>query len=184
MPDALAWLESSALGTFMRDSGPWTYPVVNVIHVLGVATLFGAVLILDLRLLGVGRRAPLAAITTIAAPVAMAGFALAAASGVCLLAANALEYQGNPVLLVKFSAIGLGLANAAALRALLENGIDPQRNREQEQERQRVEATLAIPFQKCAETYISTYEATWKNDKHRQQWKNTLATYVYPSLAI
>jgi len=116
MPDALAWLESSALGTFMRESGPWTYPVVNVIHVFGVATLFGAVLILDLRLLGVGRRAPLAAITTIAAPVAMAGFALAAASGVCLLAANALEYQGNPVLLVKFSAIGLGLANAAALR--------------------------------------------------------------------
>lgn len=112
----LAWLESSALGAFMRDTGPWTYPVVNVIHVVGVATLFGAVLVLDLRLLGVGRGAPLVAITTIAAPVAMAGFALAAASGVCLLAANALEYQGNPVLLVKFSAIGLGLVNAFALR--------------------------------------------------------------------
>ena len=99
---------------FMRDSGPWPYPVVNVIHVFGVATLFGAVLVLDLRLLGVGRRAPLAAITTIAAVVARAGFALAAASGVCLLAANALEYQGNPILLVKFSAIGPGLANAVA----------------------------------------------------------------------
>jgi hypothetical protein len=116
MTFALAWLESSALGTFMRDSGPWTYPVVNVIHVLGVATLFGAVLVLDLRLLGVGRSKPLAAITTIAAPVAMAGFAVAAASGLCLLAANALEYQGNPVLLVKFSAIGVGLVNAVALR--------------------------------------------------------------------
>lgn len=116
MTDALAWLESSALGTFMRDSGPWTYPVVNVIHVLGVATLFGAVVVLDLRLLGVGRRAPLAAITTIAAPVAMVGFGIAAASGVCLLAANALEYQGNPVLLVKFSAIGVGLVNAVAVR--------------------------------------------------------------------
>jgi hypothetical protein len=112
----LAWLQSSALGMFMRGTGPWTYPVVNVIHVLGVSTLFGAVLILDLRLLGVGRRAPLAAITAVAAPVAMAGFALAAASGVCLLAANALEYQGNPVLLVKFSAIGLGLVNAVVLR--------------------------------------------------------------------
>ena len=40
MHDALAWLQSSALGTFMRDSGPWTYPFVNVIHVLGVATPF------------------------------------------------------------------------------------------------------------------------------------------------
>jgi len=115
MHDVLAWLESSALGAFMRGSGPWTYPVVNLIHVLGIATLFGAVLILDLRLLGVWRSAPLSTITTAAAPVAMAGFALAAASGGCLLAANALEYEGNPFLLVKFSAIGLALANAVAL---------------------------------------------------------------------
>jgi hypothetical protein len=116
MHDALAWLQSSALGTFMQSSGPWTYPVVNVIHVFGVATLFGAVLVLDLRLLGAWRRAGLASITTVAAPVAMAGFALAAASGVCLLAANALDYEDNPVLLVKFSAIGLGLVNAIVLR--------------------------------------------------------------------
>ena len=46
----------------------------------------------------------------------MAGFALAAASGVCLLSANALEYESNPVLLVKFAAIGLGLVNAVAVR--------------------------------------------------------------------
>ena len=39
MHDALDWLQSSALGMFMRGTGPWTYPVVNVIHVLGVATL-------------------------------------------------------------------------------------------------------------------------------------------------
>jgi hypothetical protein len=116
MRDALAWLQSSALGIFMRDSGPWTYPVVNVIHVLGVATLFGAVLVLDLRLLGGWRRASLAPITTVAAPVAMTGFGVAATSGVCLLAANALEYQDNPVLLVKFSAIALGLVNAILLR--------------------------------------------------------------------
>lgn len=116
MYDVLAWLQASALGMFMRDSGPWTYPVVNLIHILGVATLFGAVLILDLRLLGVWRRTPLPPITTAAAPVAMAGFALAAASGVCLLAANAVEYQNNPFLLVKFAAIGLGLVNALTLR--------------------------------------------------------------------
>jgi hypothetical protein len=116
MHDAFAWLQASALGMFMRESGPWTYPVVNLIHVLGVAALFGAVLILDLRLLGVWRRAPLSAITTVAGPVAMGGFALAATTGVCLLAANALDYQENPFLLVKFAAIGLGLANAIALR--------------------------------------------------------------------
>jgi hypothetical protein len=116
LTEALDWLQASALGEFMRGSGPWTYPVVNVIHILGVATLFGAVLVLDLRLLGAWRRAPLPPVTIVAGPVAMAGFAIAAPSGVCLLAANALEYQGNPFLLIKFSAIGLGLANALALR--------------------------------------------------------------------
>ena len=116
MYDAFAWLQASALGMFMRESGPWTYPVVNLIHVLGVAALFGAVLILDLRLLGVWRRAPLSSITTVAGPVAMGGFALAATTGVCLLAANALEYEENPFLLVKFAAIGFGLVNAIALR--------------------------------------------------------------------
>jgi hypothetical protein len=116
MHDVLMWLESSALGVFMRGSGPWTYPVVNEIHVLGIATLFGSVLILDLRMLGAWRRAPLSALTTVAAPVAMVGFALAAASGVCLLSANALDYEGNPFLLVKFSAIGLGLVNVVAMR--------------------------------------------------------------------
>jgi hypothetical protein len=116
MHDALVWLESSALGMFMRGSGPWTYPAVNVIHILGIAALFGSVVILDLRLLGVRRRAPLSAITSAAAPVAMVGFAFAAASGVCLLAANALEYENNPFLLVKFSAIGLGFVNVVAMR--------------------------------------------------------------------
>ena len=116
MHEVLSWLESSVIGIFMRESGTWTYPVVNVVHVLGVASLFGAVLILDLKLVGVWRSTPLAPISSAATPVATAGFALAAASGVCLLAANAVDYESNPVLLVKFAAIGLGLLNAVAVR--------------------------------------------------------------------
>jgi hypothetical protein len=132
MTEVLRWLQSSALGTFMGDSGPWTYAVVNVIHVFGVATLFGAVLVMDLRLLGAWPRAALGPIITVASPVAMAGFAVAATSGVCLLAANAVAYADNPVLLVKFSAIGLGFANAVVLRCTSAwravNGGEPSRS--------------------------------------------------------
>jgi len=35
-------------------------------------------------------------------------------------------------------------------------------------------------FKAVAETYISMNEASWRNDKHRQQWRNTLTSYVYP----
>jgi hypothetical protein len=111
----MAWMQGSALGHFMRETGPWTYALVNLFHILGVALLFGAVVILDLRLLGVWRRSPLTVLADAAAPVATVGFAMAAASGVGLLATQATEYMGNPFLYIKFPAIAIGLVNALAL---------------------------------------------------------------------
>jgi hypothetical protein len=111
----MAWLQGSALGHAMRESGVWTYGIVNLIHILGVASLFGAVLVLDLRLLGLWRKVALAAITQPVVPVATAGFAVAVLSGVCLLATKATEYIGNPFLYIKFPAIFLGLLNVAVL---------------------------------------------------------------------
>ena len=58
----------------MRESGPWTYAFVNLAHVLGIATLFGSILVLDLRLVGIGRRVPLAGLSLAIAPVAATGF--------------------------------------------------------------------------------------------------------------
>ena len=115
MYESLAWLQASALGHAMRESGVWTYAIVNLVHILGVATLFGSVLILDLRLLGVWRAVTLPAISRPAVPLAAAGFAVAALSGVCLLATKATEYAGNPFLFIKFPAIGLGIFNVALL---------------------------------------------------------------------
>ena len=114
----MAWLEASVIGHAMRESGVWTYGVVNLVHILGVASLFGAVLILDLRLLGLWRSVNLAAISKPTVPVATTGFIIAAISGVCLLATKATEYVGNPFLYIKFPAIALGILNVAALSSL------------------------------------------------------------------
>lgn len=111
----MAWLQGSALGHAMRESGVWTYGVVNLVHILGVASLFGAVLVLDLRLLGCWRKVHLASISKPTVPIAAAGFAVAATSGVCLLSVKATEYVGNPFLYIKFPAIGLGILNVLAL---------------------------------------------------------------------
>lgn len=100
----------------MRETGGWTYAGVNLAHIIGIAMTFGAVLLLDLRLLGLWRQVPLAPVATIAAPMVRAGFLLAAVSGVALLSANATEYVGNPFLLIKFPAMGLGVANALLLQ--------------------------------------------------------------------
>src|SRR5258708_746373 len=113
----MSWLEGSAVGHVMRESGVWTYGIVNLFHILGVASLFGAVLVLDLRLLGLWRKVTLPAISEPVVPVAATGFVIAVMSGVCLLATKATEYVGNPFLYIKFPAIALGLLNVVALNS-------------------------------------------------------------------
>ena len=102
----------------MRESGVWTYAIVNLVHILGVSSLFGSVLVLDLRLLGVRREVALSAISGATVPVAAVGFVIAVTSGVCLLATKATDYAGNPFMYIKFPAIGLGLLNVAVLHCL------------------------------------------------------------------
>lgn len=118
MYDFLAWLEASALGQAMRGSGVWTYGVVNLTHILGVSTLFGTMLLLDLRLLGAWRSIPLAALEKPIVPIAATGFVVAAISGACMISTNATEYDGNPFIFIKFPAIALALLNIAVLNFL------------------------------------------------------------------
>jgi hypothetical protein len=116
--DLLAWLEGSPLGHAMRNAGVWSYGIVNLTHILGVSSLFGAVLVLDLRLLGLWRSIPLASIARPTVPIATTGFIVAALSGLCLLSTNGSEYIGNPFLLIKFPAIFVGLLNVVVLSRL------------------------------------------------------------------
>ena len=83
---------------------------------------------------------------------------------------------------------GISLADARdardALRLKVKAGIDPLEERQREAAAAFAAAQAAqvagITFKAVAETYIGANEGSWRNDKHRQQWKNTLATYVYP----
>ena len=99
----------------MRESGPWTYAIVNLAHILAVSALFGSVLILDLRLLGIWRRLAISDIRSVATPVALIGFAVALVTGAAMLATKATAYVDNPFLLIKFPAIALGVLNATTL---------------------------------------------------------------------
>lgn len=116
--ELLAWIQASPVGVFMRGSGPWAYAIVNVIHVFGITTFFGSILILDLHLIGLWRRTSLAATSRVTVPVAKVGFATAAASGLFLLSSNAMTYAGNPFFMTKFPAIALGLLNVWAIGRL------------------------------------------------------------------
>lgn len=47
-------------------------------------------------------------------------------------------------------------------------------------EKQEAKKNQVWTFDRCAEAYISAHEPSWKNKKHAQQWRNTLAQYASP----
>ena len=114
----MTWLEMSALGVAMRETGVWTYALVNLAHIFGISLLFGAIVVLDLRLLGVWSKIPLDLMAKPTTIVAGTGFAVAIVSGPALLATKATEYIGNPFLPIKLVAIVLGVINLIILHNL------------------------------------------------------------------
>lgn len=117
MLDWLAWYEASALADFVRNSGPYTYGIVNLFHVFGIALLFGAIFVLDLRLLGAWKSIPLKSLARPIVPVAGAGLILALGSGVMMFSVQATDYYYNPFFPIKFIALFFGVLNVALLHS-------------------------------------------------------------------
>ncbi|RZT92552.1 DUF2214 domain-containing protein [Rivibacter subsaxonicus] len=109
-------VEQWPLAVLLRESR-WLYPLVSALHISGIAALFGSLLVLDLRLLGLHRNVPLTAIARCAWPVAVAGLALALVTGPLLLITKPTEYIANPALAIKFVLIALAFANVAFFHA-------------------------------------------------------------------
>jgi integrase len=69
---------------------------------------------------------------------------------------------------------------AAGARKLCGEGKDPIDARKAQRATESLAAARAMTFDDCAGAYIIAHRVGWKNAKHRQQWENTLATYVSP----
>lgn len=82
------------------------------------------------------------------------------------------------------SAVEVSLADARdardEARKLIRNNIDPIENRISERAKAKATETGVISFEAYAKQYIAGKEAGWKNEKHRQQWSNSLRDYAYP----
>jgi hypothetical protein len=78
----------------------------------------------------------------------------------------------------------LGLAEArecaACCRKLLLSGVNPIKSWKATRAQAKLDAAKAMTFEQCAERYIGSHKAGWKNRKHAAQWPNTLGAYVYP----
>lgn len=116
---ATAWLEGTALATWARESPSlWAYPTILALHTAGLGIVVGASAVIDLRLLGFGRRIPLAALASLFTIIGWA-FAVNAATGVILFVADATTKSKQVVFYVKLTLIGLALWDTYAQRRRL-----------------------------------------------------------------
>ena len=60
------------------------------------------------------------------------------------------------------------------------DGLDPIGVRRGKRIQTKLDAAKAVTFAACAERYIASHKAGWRNPKHAAQWPATLCTYVYP----
>ena len=88
--DMLVWLEQSALARALKTSFV-VYPLVNAAHIAAIGTLFAAVLLMDLRILGRFQAIPAEPFVALLRRVGLTAFAFAAATGVLMFSIRATE---------------------------------------------------------------------------------------------
>lgn len=107
----LASLEGSSLATAIRNS-TYAFPLIESVHVIGLTLVFGTILILDLRLLGVASaRRPFSAVAADVLKWTWAAFVVTATTGVLMFLTGAGAYYNNPYFRAKMALLALSGLN-------------------------------------------------------------------------
>src|SRR6266853_2523667 len=95
VPAVLNWLEATRLATRIRDS-LFLFPLLESIHVIGLALVFGTIIVIDLRLLGAAStERPFKRMASDILKWTWAAFALTALTGSLMFITNAGVYYHN-----------------------------------------------------------------------------------------
>lgn len=107
----LAALEALPLAVEIRRS-VWAYPILEVIHIASFAVVFGGLMLLELRVFGLGRLIALAPLARLVVPTVLVGFVLAAVAGALMLLSNATQLVPNFAFQIKMGLIVIAGLNA------------------------------------------------------------------------
>lgn len=99
--EAFEWIEHSPIGEFMRHSRV-TFPIFEIIHLIGLALFLGTLLLVDMGLLGLAmRRQPIHQVAAALAPWTWGGFGLLMLTGPFMFSAQAAKWHDNPIFWIK-----------------------------------------------------------------------------------
>ena len=102
--------KNSPVADLMRTA--WAWPIAESLHFLGLCLLVGSIGTFDLRLLGVAKRVPIAAVHRFI-PWGLAGFAINIMTGTMFLLTEPDQYIYNPTYHFKLLFMTIGGLNAA-----------------------------------------------------------------------
>jgi hypothetical protein len=110
------WMQGLAFSAFFLES-IWPTPIVQCIHLVAVAVFAGALLIVDLRLLGTGlKTASLPEVARAAQPWLVWSFVALVLTGIPQMASTALKQYYSPFFWWKMQAVFLGLVVTFLIR--------------------------------------------------------------------
>ena len=89
------------------------YPALEIVHITGIALLLGNLVLLELRVFGRGAGLPVRELARLSLSVALAGFCLAAASGLLMFASQPEELLSNRAFTLKMLLLFTAGCNAA-----------------------------------------------------------------------
>ena len=104
------WLESTSLAEAMRERR-WLYPIVEIVHILGIIVLVGSAALFDFRLLGLSRQLSVAQLSRYVLPWARLSVLAIVPAGVLMFVSNAASLSANPVFRLKLILIVLAVLN-------------------------------------------------------------------------
>jgi hypothetical protein len=106
------WLEKTPPGVLMRNS-IWVFDITETVHTLGIILVAGTIMLVDLRLLGMGlRREPVAQVISRIVPWTLSGFALMAFTGMWLFSSEASKLYRSTAFRIKLLLLLLAGLNA------------------------------------------------------------------------
>jgi len=110
---AVEALSRLPLAESLRES-VWAFPMLEIVHIAAIAALVGSVLMVDLRVFGLGRALPLPQLGRLGARVGLSAFAFVVASGSLMFLSDAAGYVGNRAFALKLALIAAAAVNMVA----------------------------------------------------------------------
>jgi len=104
------WCEATVLGTAVRNS-IYAFPIIEAVHLVALCVMGGALIMVDLRLLGVGMKDQEAGhLATLVRPWLVGALVVMLSSGVLLFLSEAIKCFYNTSFWVKMTTLPIALA--------------------------------------------------------------------------